>query len=157
MAVKKGEIIGKGGTTVVFSDNSKEILESLESAATKILTIIGLKAEGYAKKKCPVGTVESTGKKGYRGGTLRNSITFRVNAKGKEKTLEVGSNVEYAPYVELGTGPHFVPPPEWERFEAEKGKGVGKAYVKPRPYIRPAIEEHVDEYQRITERELKGG
>lgn len=133
------------------------MLAALDDAETKILTMIGLKAERYAKKLCPVGTEESTGVKGYRGGTLRNSIAFLVDAAGENKTLEVGSNVEYAPYVELGTGPHFVPPPEWERFESEKGKGVGKAYVKPRPYIRPAIEEHREEYQRIAERELKGG
>ena len=152
-----GEIVSSSGTNYVFTDNSKMVLEMLEDAETKILTMIGLKAEGYAKKLCPVGTVESTGKKGYRGGTLRNSITFRVNAAGKDKTLEVGSNVEYAPYVELGTGPHFVPPPEWERFEAERGKGVGKAYVKPRPFIRPAVEDHRDEYKKIAEKELKGG
>ena len=133
------------------------MLAALDDAETKILTMIGLKAERYAKKLCPVGTEESTGVKGYRGGTLRNSIAFLVDAAGENKALEVGSNVEYAPYVELGTGPYFVPPPEWERFESEKGKGVGKAYVKPRPYIRPAIEEHREEYQRIAERELKGG
>lgn len=157
MARRLGEIITGGGSTNVFRDNSREILEALSDAETRILTMIGLKAEGYAKKLCPVGTAESTGKKGYRGGTLRNSITFRVNAAGDEKTLEVGSNVEYAPYVELGTGPHFVPPPEWERFESERGRGVGRAYVKPRPYIRPAIEDHRDEYERIAERELRRG
>ena len=136
-----------------FIDNSGKFLAELERAKKKALETMGLKAEGYAKKLCPVGTEESTGIKGYRGGTLRNSITHRVNGD----VLEVGSNVEYAPYVELGTGPHFVPPPEWERFESEKGKGVGKAYVKPRPYIRPAIEDHRDEYKRIAEREMKGG
>ena len=141
--------------TMQFTDNSDRALNKLERVKARILTIIGLKAEKYAKKLCPVGTTESTGKKGYRGGTLRDSINFRVDEA--EKTLEVGSNVEYAPYVELGTGPHFVPPPEWERFEAEKGKGVGKAYVKPRPFIRPAIEEHRDEYKKIAERELKKG
>lgn len=140
--------------SVKFTDNSAHFLRALSDREGRILEIIGLKAEGYAKKLCPVGTQESTGVKGYRGGTLRNSITHRV-VNGD--TLEVGSNVEYAPYVELGTGPHFVPPPEWERFEAEKGKGVGRAYVKPRPYIRPAIEDHRDEYQRIAERELRGG
>ena len=108
----------------------------------------------YAADLCPVGTEESTGIKGYPGGTLKESITGRI-VNGD--TLEVGSNVEYAPYVELGTGPHFVPPPEWERFEAEKGKGVGKAYVHPRPYIRPAIEDHIGEYQEIAETILKGG
>lgn len=141
--------------SVQFTDNSEHALNELERVKSRILSAIGLKAERYAKKLCPVGTAESTGKKGYRGGTLRNSINFRVNVT--TDTLEVGSNVEYAPYVELGTGPHFVPPPEWERFEAEKGKGVGKAYVKPRPFIRPAIEDHRDEYQKIAERELKKG
>lgn len=141
--------------SVEFTDNSDHALNELERVKARILETIGLKAEGYAKKLCPVGTVESTGKKGYRGGTLRNSINFRVDVT--TDTLEVGSDVEYAPYVELGTGPHFVPPPEWERFEAEKGKGVGKAYVKPRPYLRPAIEDHREEYEKIAKRELKGG
>lgn len=140
--------------SVQFTDNSAKFLAELEKTVPKILKRIGERAEGHAKDLCPVGTAASTGIKGYSGGTLKGSITNRV-VNGD--TLEVGSNVEYAPYVELGTGPHFVPPPEWERFEAEKGKGVGKAYVKPRPYIRPAIEDHRDEYQRIAERELRGG
>lgn len=137
---------------VNFTDNSSKFLSELEDVKERILELIGEKAEGYAKKLCPVGTVESTGKKGYRGGTLRNSIAHRVQGD----VLSVGSNVEYAPYVELGTGPHFEPPPEWERFESEKGKGVGRAYVKPRPYIRPAIEEHREEYEDIAKKELKG-
>lgn len=138
---------------VNFTDNSSKFLSALGDAENQVLELIGQKAEGYAKKLCPVGTVESTGKKGYRGGTLRNSIAHKVQGD----VLSVGSNVEYAPYVELGTGPHFVPPPEWERFESEKGKGVGRAYVKPRPFIRPAIENHKDEYQQIAETVLKGG
>ncbi|MBQ7825068.1 MAG: HK97 gp10 family phage protein, partial [Clostridia bacterium] len=139
---------------VEFTDNSAKFLSELERKKRVILTEIKSDAVKYAKDLCPVGTEESTGIKGYPGGTLRRSIRGRI-VNGD--TLEVGSNVEYAPYVELGTGPHFVPPPEWERFEAEKGKGVGKAYVKPRPFIRPAIEDHRDEYQRITETILKGG
>lgn len=137
---------------VQLTDNSAAVLAALEAAKAKALETIGLKAEGYAKRLCPVGTVESTGQKGYRGGTLRNSITFRVD----DNTLSVGSNVEYAPYVELGTGPHFTPPPEWEQFTTERGKGVGRSYVRPRPYLRPAIEDHADEYKRITLRELNG-
>lgn len=138
--------------SVKFEDNSAAVLSELEHAKKKILETIGQKAEGYAKKLCPVGTSESTGIQGYRGGTLRNSITHRVEGEA----LKLGSNVEYAPYVELGTGPHFTPPPEWEKFTTERGKGIGKAYVKPRPYIRPAIEDHRDEYKAIAERELHG-
>ena len=137
---------------VEVTDNSYLFLQELEKAKKKALKTIGLKSEAYAKKLCPVGTPESTGIQGYRGGTLRNSITHRVS----ENVMELGSNVEYAAYVELGTGPHFTPPPEWEQFTTKRGSGVGKAYVKPRPYIRPAIEDHRDEYQRIMQKELGG-
>lgn len=136
---------------VKFTDNSGAVLSELERTKKKILETIGQKAEGYAKKLCVVGTPESTGTPGYRGGTLRNSITHRVD----DKVLSVGSNVHYAPYVELGTGPHFKPPPEWINNDAERGKGVGGSYVKPRPYIRPAIEEHKAEYERLAKSELE--
>jgi HK97 gp10 family phage protein len=139
--------------SVRFTDNSAIFLRELEAAKRKALETIGQKAEGYAKKLCPVGTPESTGIAGYRGGTLRNSITHRVE---NGDTMALGSNVEYAPYVELGTGPHFQPPPEWEQFTTERGSGVGKAYVKPRPYIRPAIEDHRNEYEDIARKELEG-
>ena len=139
--------------SVQVIDNSAEVLSELSRAKARTLETIGLKAEGYAKRLGPGGTVESTGKKGYRGGTLRNSITHAVD----DDTVSVGSNVEYAPYVELGTGPHFEPPPDWETFSSKRGSGVGRGYVKPRRYLQPAIEEHAGEYKTIAENELKGG
>ena len=139
--------------SVQVIDNSDEVLAELSRAKARMLETIGLKAEGYAKRLCPVGTVESTGKKGYRGGTLRNSITHAVDGD----TVAIGSNVEYAPYVELGTGPHFEPPPAWESFSSKRGSGVGRGYVKPRRYLQPAIEEHAGEYKTIAENERKGG
>lgn len=142
---------GGDAVSVQVIDNSAEALAGLEHAKARALEIIGLKAEGYAKRLCPVGTVESTGIKGYRGGTLRNSITHAVD----NDTVAIGSNVEYAPYVELGTGPHFEPPPDWETFTSERGSGVGRAYVKPRPFLQPSIEEHRDEYKTIWESELR--
>lgn len=141
------------GTTgiEITQNNIPEVLEALKGATEKALTEVGIKAEKYAKALCPVGTPESTGKKGYRGGTLRNSITFSVD----EDELIIGSNVEYAPYVELGTGPYFNTPPEWLQYVTEKGSGEGHGYVRPRPYLRPAIEDHLDEYKRIIQNELK--
>ena len=139
--------------SVQFTDNSAKALAELCSAKASAMEIIGLKAEGYAKKLCEVGTVESTGIKGYRGGTLRNSITHTVDGD----VLSVGSNIPYAAFVELGTGPHFEPPPDWETFTSKRGSGVGRGYVKPRRYLQPAIEEHAGEYKNIAENELKGG
>lgn len=59
----------------------------------------GINTEAYAKQACPVGTPESTGIKGYVGGRLRSSISY---TPGYLK-CSVGTNVEYGPYVELGT------------------------------------------------------
>lgn len=152
--LKKVGTTGEVRGMAIDQNNIQEVLDELNGpggAMDRILTMIGIKVEKYAKYLCPVGTVESTGIKGYRGGTLRNSITFVVSGN----SLTVGSNVEYAPYVELGTGPNFEAPPSWERFDVPRGSGGGGGgYVHPRPYLKPAIVDHVDEYQNIFKREL---
>lgn len=148
-------LTGNVGGIEITSNNINEILDALsgpDGAVERVLTMIGIKAEKYAKARCPVGTPESTGIKGYRGGTLRNSITFQVEGD----TLSIGTNVEYAPYVELGTGPFFEAPPEWEEFNAIRGNGGGHGYVKPRPFLKPAIVDHINEYDKIIRKELSG-
>lgn len=149
--LKKVGTTGMVGNIEITMDNTAQVLDALNNSTEKILTMIGIKAEKYAKALCPVGTPESTGKKGYRGGTLRNSITFQVDSD----EVSIGSNVEYAPYVELGTGPYFDPPPEWEQFSAPGGSGGGHGYVRPRKYLQPAIADHINEYVSIMETELK--
>ena len=134
-----------------ITDNSDKVMNAKDMAVKKALEAIGIRAEKYAKALCPVGTVESTGKKGYRGGTLRNSITHEVD----EDVVTIGSNVEYAPYVELGTGPYFQTPPQWEQFSSTKGSGEGTGYVHPRPFLKPAIEDHLDEFKGLAEHIFK--
>ena len=140
---------------VITEDNSKEILNGLEKATQIALTTIGMKAEKYAKALCPVGTPESTGKKGYRGGTLRNSITFQAETTKDGGYVEIVSNVEYAAYVELGTGPQFEAPPDWEQFDAKQGSSKGKG-MRPRHFLRDAIVDHKEEYANVIKSELGG-
>ena len=154
-SIKRIGTTGSVNGTIIVESNKQEILEAMHDAVERALTIIGIKAEKFAKARCPVGTPESTGIKGYRGGTLRNSITFEVESDGDSGAVAIGSNVEYAPYVELGTGPYFDTPPKWLQYTTTKGSGVGHGYVKPRPYLRPAIEDHLDEYKRIIKNELQ--
>lgn len=105
--------------SVTFISHAPQVLSAEEKARGIALEIIGGKAEGYAKKLCPVDT-----------GNLRNSITHqRMN----ENTEVIGTNVEYAPYVELG---HHT---------------TGGTFVAGRPYLRPAAEGHSSEYRRIIE------
>lgn len=150
-------LTGSVGGIEITKDNSKEVLSSLEDQGEKILTMIGIKAEKYAKALCPVGTSKSTGVKGYRGGTLRNSITFQVEKEKDGVGLAVGTNVEYAPFVELGTLGGFEGlPPEWESFEAPPSKGLkkGKGY-QAKHFLRDAIQNHLPEYKALIESELK--
>lgn len=149
------KIVGSVNGIRIESNKIPEVMAALDDATERILTMIGIKTEKYAKARCPVGTPESTGKKGYRGGTLRNSITFEVHTDGEVGAVSVGTNVEYAPYVELGTGPYFDTPPAWLEYVSEKGSGAGSGYVRPRPFLRPAIVDHMGEYKRIIEGELR--
>ena len=115
---------------VTFTDNSAKILSAMKSAKARALEEIGLVAEGYAKKICPVGTPESTGIPGYVGGTARNSISHATD----DNAAYIGSNVSYFPYFELGT-----------------------SKMKARPTLRPAASEHSATYKRIIETEMRKG
>lgn len=128
--------------TVEITDNAAEVLSELEQAKARALEIIGGKIESYAKGLVPVDT-----------GTLRNSITHQVDGD----TVIVGSAVHYASYVELGTGKAYSPPPEWMENNAERGHGLGNYNRNPKPYLRPAVENHIDEYKSVMENELKKG
>jgi len=122
-----------------FTSNLPHFLDALGEARERALEIIGGKVESYAKGLVPVDT-----------GALRNSITHQVN----DERVTIGSAVHYAPYVELGTGKDYSPPPEWITNNAERGAGISSRSVKPRPYLRPAVEEHVTEYENIIKNEL---
>ena len=129
---------------VQFTDNSKEVLEAMQQAAVRALEKCGLTAEGYAKKLCPVDT-----------GNLRNSITHTVDEE--EPAAYIGSNTEYAAYVELGTGKYVSGgrPTPWV-YQDEKGNWHRTHGQKAQPYLKPAVSDHANTYRKIIEDELKG-
>ena len=73
---------------VHFTTNLTTALRGTEAAARRALEIIGGMAETHAKETVPVDT-----------GRLKNSITHEVEGDGR--AVVIGSNVEYAPFVEL--------------------------------------------------------
>ena len=129
---------------VQFTDNSKEVLEAMQETAIRALEKCGLTAEGYAKKLCPVDT-----------GNLRNSITHTVDEE--EPAAYIGSNAEYAAYVELGTGKYVSGgrPTPWV-YQDEKGNWHRTHGQKAQPYLKPAVADHAHTYRKIIEDELKG-
>lgn len=104
--------------SIKFTSHAPEVLDGMKAAAARALEICGGVAEGHAKRACPVDT-----------GNLRNSITHQQQ---DERTELIGSNVTYAPFVELGT-----------------------VKMRAQPYLRPAVENHRAEYKAIIDAEMR--
>ena len=109
--------------SVTFTSHAKECLTAEAAARRRALEMIGGRAESHAKAACPVDT-----------GRLRNSITHQ---QYDDHTEVIGSNVEYAPPVELG----------------HRTRGGG--HVAGKPFLRPAAESHTQEYQQIIRHEME--
>ena len=104
----------------IENDHTEEVLQALKENEDAILFAWGEAAEGYAKTECPVDT-----------GRLRNSITHGTSES--EHAVYIGTNVEYAPYVELGT-----------------------SRMAARPFLKPAVTEHTEDFKRIADSILEG-
>jgi len=104
------------GMKIEIEDHTNELFDAMSVALKAAFEEIGQNAEAYAKAACPVDT-----------GRLRNSISHQ----SKEREMQVGTNVEYAPCVELGT-----------------------SRQKAQPYLRPSVENYIDKYKAIIVNEL---
>lgn len=121
-----------GSVTVI--SNRAAVMAAVTGAKRRALEICGGKVESYAKQSCPVKT-----------GRLRNSITHQLM---DDSTELIGSNVVYAPPVELG---HAQQP---GRYVPAIGKRLKASHVNGKPFLRPAVENHVSEYRQICVKEL---
>lgn len=127
-----------------LEDHSAEVYKELESACQRALEKCGLVGEGYAKKLCPVDT-----------GDLRDSITHMVS--DSEKAAYIGTNSEYAVYVECGTGIYYPGGRQTPcTYQDKNGDWHLTHGQRAKPYIKPAVADHVDQYKKIIESELKG-
>lgn len=69
-----------------------QLLEGADGPVAKDLLRRAIQVEASAKRLCPVDT-----------NRLRSSITHRLSKDSRGLAADVGSNVEYAVFVELGT------------------------------------------------------
>ena len=113
-------------------DNLAKFAEEFQDKLAEALMQACVYVQDSAKEHCPVDS-----------GQLRNSITYEVD----EDSLvgQVGTNVEYAPYVEMGTG-----------IYAEGGRQTPWCYMgrdgqfhwtqgqQPQPFLEPAMEENLE-------------
>lgn len=134
----------------IRNDKTDEILAELEDAEGVALDAIGLKAAGDVRLKAPVDT-----------GLLKNSITHAIGGmmpelseykadsadkngeyktgsyegtaeKRATPTVYIGTNVEYAIYVEEGT-----------------------SLTDANPFLKPTIEANKEKYRKIGQAEIE--
>lgn len=131
--------------SITFVDNSEEILKAFDAASIRALVKCGMKAHEYSAKLVPVDT-----------GALRNSLAFKVDPS--EPAAYIGSNSEYAAYVELGTGKYVAGgrPTPWV-YQDGKGNWHHTNGQRAQPYLKPAVADHPQTYKRIIEDEMKNG
>lgn len=133
----------------VYVEGLDKLLRKLDEIARVEAVQEGLKNACYivwasAQDKCPVDD-----------GTLRRSITRSIEY---DKGI-VGTNTEYASYVEYGTGlfSEFrsgrkdVP---WQYEDAEGNKRITRGQ-RPQPYLRPALVENKDKIVECICRSIK--
>ena len=141
-------------SSVTFRDNTDEVISLFKKAKHRGLEAIGLRAETHAKKKITQAGAVDTGR-------LRNSITYAIAGyqthvesykakKKKKKSKEyeysnqimdgekdsavfVGTNVEYAPGIELGTH-----------------RKAGAVH-----FLQDAATNHSDEYKNLMEASMR--
>lgn len=132
---------------IEFTDNSPQFINAMQAAALRALEKCGLFGEGQAKTNITNNKLVDTG-------NLRNRITHRVQSD--EQAVYIGTSVEYAPYPELGTG-KYNPGGRKEpwTYQAANGNWHITNGQRARPYLKPAVADHVGTYRSIIEGEMK--
>lgn len=130
-------------------NNAAQIAANIKKAAeidvpmalAKGLENACLIVEGSAKSKAPVQT-----------GALRSSISHKVSQGSMEGV--VGSTIEYAPYVEVGTGIYSTQgggrQGGWRYVDAS-GEGHFTMGSRPQPFLKPAMDTNLSAIMRCFE------
>ena len=142
----KEEIIMSNNFSFSWDFDITDMREQVKAAAKeqilKGLVRIGKKMQEYAAKLCPVDT-----------GALRDTIAFKIEPD--EQAAYVGSNSEYATYVELGTGQYSevggTPKKRWTYRDELTGETRISGGQKPQHFIKPAVADHIETFKAILE------
>ena len=127
----------EGAADVLEAINNFTDTNELRMALRRACALV----ERSAKEKAPKGT-----------GELRRSITSKIDYIGDDLAGVVFTPLEYAPYIEFGTGLFAenggrtdVP---W-CYQDDEGEWHTTSGMKPSPYLRPALNENREEILRI--------
>jgi HK97 gp10 family phage protein len=126
-----------------YISNLDDVKRALREAIKRGLGEAGALVERDARQLCPVDS-----------GHLERSITYKV----QEDSVVIGTNIEYAPYVEFGTGIYAAKgdgrSTPWG-YETEEGEHFFTRGQKPQPFLEPALVENKENVQRIIRQEIE--
>ena len=142
--MSKATITFEGVNEILKELQDVKDVKSYEQALKKACMLVERSAKQKAKKG--------------RTGELRNSITSKVETDGDELRGVVYTPLEYAPYVEFGTGLFAeeqgrtdVP---WN-YQDEEGNWHSTSGMPPSPFMRPALDENRKEILRLLREGMK--
>lgn len=125
-----------------LSNISKHIEAKAFAAVEKACLLV----EGKAKEKCPSDT-----------GILRSSIMSDVKTEQNQIVGTVGTMLEYAPFIEYGTG-LFAENGDGRQtpwyYQDKDGEWHYTTGMPPHPFLRPALKESANEIKRIIAKEI---
>jgi len=124
-----------------FEDNSKKIKKALMEVSEQALEEAALLVEGQAKALAPVRT-----------GELRDKIDHNIKTADGMKMAQIGSPLQYAIYVEYGTGEHATNGAGrkggWV-YKAPNGKFYFTRGMKAQPFLTPAFRRNKKNIENI--------
>lgn len=165
------------GIELKLTDNTGLYLTALQSQIQAALEAVGGQCESHAKQN-----LDAAGKSSS--GNLMNSIAHEVRID--EDAVYIGSNVEYAPYIEYGTGVYgekggtgagwwvYVPGSSGKKHSGKRyteqearqivaimrSRGINAFMTqgqKPTHFLKNAVQNNREEYKAIIEQLLKNG
>lgn len=139
---------------MAYIENLDKLLTKLENLKTvsveQAVNEACILVENDAKKRCPVDT-----------GELRMSITHEIEETSENRTTgAVGTNLEYAPYVEFGTGIFSsLGNGRQDRWSYKDAKGEWHSTIgqQPQPYLHPALDDNREEVKKIIQKKIEEG
>ena len=141
-----------GLTYKLTEDNTALVLQATDEALKAALEAVGLQAETHAKNNVTAAVPRYPSWYTNKG-DLKKYITHEAD----EKTVVIGTNLEYAIYNELGTGIYAEEggrQSPW-KYIGSDGNWHQTNGITAIHFLRNAMQDHLSEYEQILADELR--
>lgn len=129
-----------------YESDINALIETLEGNQENYLDAVGQVLRKQAVLLAPIGELY--------GGKLRQDIDYGLVEDGKDKGVAVGNNLDYALYVNKGTGVYAEGgngrKSEWTYFDPKTNRYYKTDGQKPQPYLRQSLDKQKGTIASLT-------